>query len=262
MISLLPTNTTRLERALDLASAAEPRVADGLRAVSRAKLTDIPDALIPWLLWEYGLGELLPYLPDPRVAIRDGVLWQRIRGTPRSLQIAYSWRGLERVVVEEEQIGRAFAEFQIGTGAVPSPGAVDDLIVLSRLAAPVRSLLSLRPVAKRLGRSALELLRRPLRSEPPLRAQQPLPLLRPRHRARRSRERGAGGRRRHRALSRRAGQLRRPRHPRRLALRRALVGPEPPALARASVLVYGDQPPRNGGRSGGAGNAAAHLPAV
>lgn len=142
MLTLLPTNATRLERALDLASAAEPRVADGLRAVSRAKLTDIPDALIPWLLWEYGLGELLPYLPDPRVAIRDGVLWQRIRGTPRSLQIAYSWRGLERVVVEEEEIGRAFAEFQIGTGAVPSPRAVDDLIVLSRLAAPIRSQLS------------------------------------------------------------------------------------------------------------------------
>lgn len=142
MISILPTNATPLERVLDLASAAEPRVIDGVEAIATAKLVDIPDALIPWLIWEYGLGELLPYLPDPRVAIREGVLWQRVRGTPRSLQIAYSWRGLNDVIVEEEETGRAFAEFQIGTRRIPPAGAVEDLIELSRLAAPVRSLLS------------------------------------------------------------------------------------------------------------------------
>lgn len=139
--TLLPPNATALERALEAATAGDRRIA-GLEAMRRAKLDAAP-ALVPWLLWEYGLGEVLPYLDDPRRAIREGVLWQRLRGTPAGLRTAFSWRGLENVTVEEEESGGVhFAEFMVDTGRVPDADAVLDLIGLSRLAAPARSRLA------------------------------------------------------------------------------------------------------------------------
>lgn len=138
--TLLPPNATRLERAAEAATALDRRLAD-VGVLRRAKL-DAAAAFVPWLIWEYGLGEVLPYLDEPRRAIREGVLWQRLRGTPRGLQVALSWRGLAAVTVEEEEPGVHFAEFQVDPGEVPAPQAVLDLLGLARLAAPVRSRLA------------------------------------------------------------------------------------------------------------------------
>lgn len=136
--SLLPASATRAERSLSRAMALDARLPQ-VAAITGAKALPI-EVFIPWLLWEYGLGEVLDYLTDPRRALREGVLWQRLRGTPAGLRTALSWRGWQDVTIEEGPSGsRHFAEFQLDPGVVLGDRDVDDLVGLSRLSAPARS---------------------------------------------------------------------------------------------------------------------------
>ena len=138
---LLPTNATPLEQALSLATDPLSRLALPADAIRQFK-TEPSDPLLPWLIWEYGLGELLPYLPEPRRAIAEGILWQRLRGTPAALSTALSWIGM-RATVEQEPPGVHFAEFQLDPGQVlDSDTAIANLIAIARLSAPARSRLS------------------------------------------------------------------------------------------------------------------------
>ncbi|QJY32139.1 phage tail protein [Diaphorobacter sp. JS3050] len=138
---LLPANATPLEQALSLSTDALSRLALPADAIRQFK-TDPTDPLLPWLIWEYGLGELLPYLPEPRQAIAEGILWQRLRGTPAALATALSWIGMG-ATVEQEPPGVHFAEFQLDPGQVlDSDTAIANLIAIARLSAPARSRLS------------------------------------------------------------------------------------------------------------------------
>jgi len=139
---LLPANATPLEQALSLSTDALSRLALPADAIRQFK-TDPSDPLLPWLIWEYGLGELLPYLPEPRRAIAEGILWQRLRGTPKALAIALRWIGADHVFVEPEVPGVHFAEFQIDPGLVlDDDRLIADLIAIAKLSAPARSRLS------------------------------------------------------------------------------------------------------------------------
>lgn len=138
---LLPANATPLEQALSLTTDPLSRLALPADAIRQFK-TDPSEPLLPWLIWEYGLGELLPYLPQPRQAIAEGILWQRLRGTPAALATALSWIGM-RATVEQEPPGVHFAEFQLDPGQVlDSDTAIANLIAIARLSAPARSRLS------------------------------------------------------------------------------------------------------------------------
>ena len=63
---LLPTNATVLERALSVSTDLLTRLAGEAEALAGFK-TDPADSLLPWLIWEYGLGEL-PKSFDPRIS--------------------------------------------------------------------------------------------------------------------------------------------------------------------------------------------------
>ena len=138
--SLLPPGATTFERAMEAATALDAR-APAIRPNARAKLDGF-DPFVPWLIWEYGLGDILPYLSDPQRALREGIRWQRLRGTPEALRLAFSWRDLDGVQVFQEEPGQHFAAFQIDTNAVPPLEDIDDLIALARLSAPARSRLA------------------------------------------------------------------------------------------------------------------------
>ena len=97
------------------------------------------DSVLSWLIHEYGLGEILAWVPDPRQAIQDGVRFQRIRGTPASLRMALKWMNIENIYIEEEPPGKHFAEFQVGIHDVPNDFFVDNVVALARLSAPARS---------------------------------------------------------------------------------------------------------------------------
>lgn len=138
---LLPANATPLEQALSRATDAHTRLALPVDAIRQFK-TDPADALLPWLIWEYGLGELLPYLPEPRLAIAQGVLWQRLRGTPAALSTALPWIGMS-ATLEQEPPGVHFASFQLDPGRVlDDDTAIANLIAIARLSAPARARLS------------------------------------------------------------------------------------------------------------------------
>ena len=138
---LLPPNATALERSLSLSTDLLTRLGGETESLKGFK-ADPSDSLLPWLIWEYGLGELLPYLPQPRQAIAEGILWQRLRGTPAALSTALSWIGM-RATVEQEPPGVHFAEFQLDPGQVlDSDTAIANLIAIARLSAPARSRLS------------------------------------------------------------------------------------------------------------------------
>lgn len=138
---LLPPNATALERSLSLSTDLLTRLGGETEPLKGFK-TDPSDSLLPWLIWEYGLGELLLYLPDPRRAIAEGIRWQRLRGTPAALTTALSWIGAA-ATVEQETPGIHFAEFQLDPGQVLDDDAlIANLIAIARLSAPARSRLS------------------------------------------------------------------------------------------------------------------------
>jgi P2-related tail formation protein len=158
---LLPPNATQLERDFSRSTSPlerlaytsiavfepgvfEPGVFDDKQPVPNirtAKRIDIPDSVLPWLIYEYGLGEILPYLGNnQRRAIADGVLWQRIRGTPEAVRIALTWINLIGVIEESEGGSARWAEYQLGLSA-PTSGdqIIDDIVGVTRISSPVRS---------------------------------------------------------------------------------------------------------------------------
>lgn len=98
--SLLPPTAPLMqrirERAVRLPAthwAAAARVGDIHR--------DLPDAALPFLIFELGLDEITPWVADLRRAIAEGRQWQRIRGTPVSIEMALGWIDAPLVQIEE-----------------------------------------------------------------------------------------------------------------------------------------------------------------
>jgi P2-related tail formation protein len=137
---LLPPNATQLERDLSRATSYLQRIGRPVPTIRTAKRVNIPDGVVPWLVYEYGLGELLPYLSDQRLAIAEGVQWQRIRGTPAALKIALSWLGLIGTLEESEAGTYRWAEYQLGLAeATQGDDAINDVVGVCRISSPVRS---------------------------------------------------------------------------------------------------------------------------
>lgn len=137
---LLPSSSTPLERDLSASMNALPRLKDSVELIRTAKRENIPDSVVPFLIYEYGLGELLPYLSDPRTAIATGVLWQRLRGTPQSFRIALGWINNDGIIEESEGGTSRWSQFQLGLDSAPIDlSQTDSVVEIGRLSSPVRS---------------------------------------------------------------------------------------------------------------------------
>lgn len=89
---ILPPNATPFERLF--ADVLDPlpvlgELYDGIR-LSAPQRSPAPD-FMPFLVWQYGLGELTPYLPNIYDLIDDGIQWQRVRGTPAAVRKGFGW---------------------------------------------------------------------------------------------------------------------------------------------------------------------------
>ncbi|SFD14194.1 phage tail protein [Pseudoalteromonas denitrificans] len=104
--------------------------------------SDPSENLLHWLVWEYGLEAILPYSHDLKKVLKDGLSWQRIRGTPNSLNLALGWIDLNNVTIEAEPPGRHFYEYQLETGKIPGDKDVSRVLNLAKLSAPTRSKLA------------------------------------------------------------------------------------------------------------------------
>lgn len=140
LYDLLPPNATDLERDFSRSTSSLVRAGGPVPIIRTAKRTNIPDDVVPWLIYEYGLGELLPYLDDQRLILSEGVLWQRIRGTPESVSIALGWIGLDAWVEEPEAGTTRWSEYMIGmVEPRESFQTIAAIVGISRISSPVRS---------------------------------------------------------------------------------------------------------------------------
>lgn len=139
-VNLLPRNATALEKALAIVN--DPLVAlqaefAGIALADR----NPPPALLPFLVWEYGLGELTPYLPNLYDVISDGVRWQRIRGTPAAVSKGLGWLGYSGTIEEDPTRRRYWSGFQVHLDRVRDADTpdLDRIEGVTSLSVPVRS---------------------------------------------------------------------------------------------------------------------------
>ncbi|WP_353281368.1 phage tail protein [Wolbachia endosymbiont (group A) of Andrena trimmerana] len=131
---LLPPNATKQEKAL--VDAIDYKV-DPSRI--RGFKFSLEEKILPWIVEEYGLEEILHWVTDKRKAIKEGIKFQRLRGTPESLKIALKWANIEDITIIEEPPGEHFFELQIGIRDVPNDFFVDAVVELAKLSLPARS---------------------------------------------------------------------------------------------------------------------------
>ncbi|APR98553.1 phage tail protein [Wolbachia endosymbiont of Folsomia candida] len=97
------------------------------------------EEILPWLIEEYGLEEILFWVKDKKKAIKEGIKFQRLRGTPASLKIALKWASIDNITIIEEPPGKHFFELQVGITDVPNDFFVDVVVELANLSLPARS---------------------------------------------------------------------------------------------------------------------------
>lgn len=139
-IRLLPIEATPLM--LALAEACDPLDALG-DVYGQIPVLDVntPPALLPFLVWQYGLGELSPYLPNLYDLIQQGIEWQRVRGTPAAVAKALGWLGYAGTLDEEAPRRLRWNRFQLGLSSLPvnerpDLGRIEGVVQLSP---PIRS---------------------------------------------------------------------------------------------------------------------------
>lgn len=135
MSSLLPSNSTELEKALEQAIVynVNPNILSGFKTKAAGNLNLT-------LSWEYSLAQI--NIDDFKQRIIEGLKFHRMAGTPYSLRQALSWYGLTNIKIEEEEVGRHFSEFQVGFDEIPDGTLIDKIVETAKLAAPVRSRLT------------------------------------------------------------------------------------------------------------------------
>ena len=101
---LLPGNATAWERALGDALDTNLSVSSAIAAIRGTKLLAPPPSFLPFLIYEYGLGELTPFVPNLYELIAEGIDWQRVRGTPAAIDLALEWLEYAGSIVEAVQL--------------------------------------------------------------------------------------------------------------------------------------------------------------
>ena len=138
---ILPRNATAWEKAIADAMTAEAVVESAIAFIRGAKLVQPLPNMLPYLVWEFGLGELTPYVPNLYEIIDEGIAWQRVRGTPLAIEKALGWLGYAAALEEAPSSRNWWNAFQLLLTALP---ANDDPTLarisgVTELSVPVRS---------------------------------------------------------------------------------------------------------------------------
>ncbi|WP_162375475.1 phage tail protein [Ancylobacter sp. TS-1] len=91
--ALLPTSAHVFERTLARAVDPTDVLGPSIDALHGLKINNPTASMLPYLVYEYGLGMLSPYLPNLYDLIGEGVDWERVRGTPAAVHQALGWIG-------------------------------------------------------------------------------------------------------------------------------------------------------------------------
>lgn len=103
---------TSLERVLSESLDKLPQLLEGVAALRGFKFNP-PDSVVPYLVAEYGLNEIADFLPDLRTALQEGIVWQRLIGTPAALHRALRWINHDGDIEEFPATKRKWWWFQV-----------------------------------------------------------------------------------------------------------------------------------------------------
>jgi len=124
---LLPNSAGPFTRALAYTFDTHRRYALEIDRIRFIGITDTPDDWVPWLIYDQGLEDVIPYVRTFRKVLAEGPAWQARRGTPDGISIGIGWVESEGVVAPPD--GRHnWWEFQV---AFTKP--VNDLAQLRQL---------------------------------------------------------------------------------------------------------------------------------
>jgi hypothetical protein len=134
-VRLLPRNATPWMLATAEANDPLAGLGDDFSGI-RLAFQNTPPQFMPFLVWQYGLGELSPFLPNLYDLIAEGVRWQRVRGTPAAIYRGLSWLGYSATIEEEPVRRRRWNRFQIELDRVrdndlPDLRRIDGIVSLS-----------------------------------------------------------------------------------------------------------------------------------
>lgn len=137
---LLPPSASPFQRTLELVCDPTDRLVDAIAGLHGLKINNPPPSLLPYLVFEYGLGMLSPYVPNLYELIEEGVDWQRVRGTHLAVAKALAWIGYSGAIEEAPTRRTWWNMWQLALDGLPA--AESDLINIEGLAglsAPRRS---------------------------------------------------------------------------------------------------------------------------
>lgn len=138
--TVLPPNGTPMLRAFEQAVAPEPRVASNLDLIANIKGRELPDWL-SFLLWEYGLIEIVPYLDNPYVLIDEGRPWLIERDTFAAIARGLGWISQPATIDEAPTRRVWWNNFQLYLDALPAADTptLERIERITRLGKPFRS---------------------------------------------------------------------------------------------------------------------------
>lgn len=109
---LLPGNATKPMLAAAEANDPFARLAGAYDSITYRYRNPSPD-IMPFVVWQLGLGELSPFLPNLYSLVPQGVQWQRVRGTPKALELGLGWLGYQQTLHEDPVRRRKWNRFQL-----------------------------------------------------------------------------------------------------------------------------------------------------
>ncbi|UNE53642.1 phage tail protein [Bartonella machadoae] len=137
--ALLPNNATEFERRLADACDFHQDVDGAVLGISRSKLITRPPRFLPWLIEEYGLGELTPYVPNLYDLIDQGLQWQRLRGSLAAIDRGLEWLQITARLTPAWS-GRAWwNSFQLYFDQLPEQSALEAIEAITELSKSLRS---------------------------------------------------------------------------------------------------------------------------
>ncbi|GAA4666982.1 phage tail protein [Bartonella pachyuromydis] len=137
--SLLPPNSSLFERCFAEAMALDPHVKTALEEIPRAKFITRPPSWLPFLIDEYGLQELTPYVPNLYDLLDQGLEWQRIRGSVAAVDMGLQWLGLSVHFTPAWPERAWWNSFQLEFNHLPERGNLEAIEAIVDLSKSLRS---------------------------------------------------------------------------------------------------------------------------
>jgi hypothetical protein len=135
---LLPSNAPRARKVRSAAMALPEALWQDASRVGDIKI-DVPDAAVPFLIYELGLEPVTEYVADLRRVLADGRAWQRIRGTPASFDLAFGWVDAPPALLEDDATDTWWDLFQLGFDQPLPSRLLAQVIGLARLSKPAHT---------------------------------------------------------------------------------------------------------------------------